>query len=158
MKTLVKSFKVVSLVLMTIVLANCAKSGGSSNNNNANNGYVWQNGQCYQNVNGQLIHQPNTNLCNTNNGIGNGYVWQNGQCYQNVNGQMIYQQNTALCNNGSNGGNIGQLCQGYYYDSTGRTALCTEGAVGITAQGNAIVLDCSGYTLYNQNSQIVTCQ
>lgn len=162
MKTFMKTFKVVSLLLMTLALANCAKSGGGSNNNNNNNGYVWQNGQCYQNVNGQMYPTNNPSLCNNVNN-GNNYVWQNGQCYQNVNGQMYPTNNPALCN--GNTGTVGQTCSGIYYGySNGQLipVLCTPGMTGSghNAQGT-FMMDCRGLILATQpysTSSTVSCQ
>ncbi|MEK2644724.1 hypothetical protein [Bdellovibrio sp. BCCA] len=165
-----KIFKALSLVAMTLLLANCSKDNKSSTtvgtyqlvgnicyqNVNGqliqqsntslcyNNGgsYVMQNGICYQNVNGQLIQQANTSLCTSSTGS---YQYINGICYQNVNGQLIQQANTSLCSTYNNGGYQTMVCSGYYYDSI-RWWNC-----GVEA-------NCSGYTLMNQQGQIVRCQ
>lgn len=172
-------FKIVSLIAMTALLANCSKgnSGGSTvttvgtyqmvnnicyqNLNGvmtqvapnlcSNSGsYQMMNGVCYQLVNGQYVQQSNTALCSTS---ANSYQFLNGICYQVVNGQYIQQPNTTLCSSTS----TTQLCNGYYTDGS-RMALCTEGASGISYSGTTLVMDCSGYTLYNQQGQIVRCQ
>lgn len=151
-------FKVIALGIMTLGLANCSKdSGGGSSNNQ----YVMQGNMCYRVVNGQYQQEYNTSLCYNNQyNNGNQYVMQNGMCYRVQNGQYFQEYNTSLCynnNGGINNGQITQVCSGYYNDGM-RTALCTPGANGIQYQGQYLVMNCSGYTLYNQQGQIVRCQ
>lgn len=168
-----KVFKMVALLSMTLLLANCSKNNGSSSTtvgtyqmmngicyqnvngqliqqsntnlcyNNGANGYQMMNGICYQNVNGQLIQQSNTNLCYNNGGTGS-YQLINGQCYQNINGQLTVAPNYSYCN-GNNGGYNTQVCNGPYTDGYQWVQCGTQ-------------FNCSGYTLYNQSYQIVRCQ
>lgn len=176
-----KIFKALSLVALTLFLANCSKNNSSGTTTvgtyqyingicyqNVNGQLIQQsntalcnsagqyqliNGICYQNVNGQLIQQSNTALCTSSTGS---YQYINGICYQNVNGQLIQQPNTALC---STAGVGGQVCSGMYTDGM-RWAQCTPtmAAGQYSYSGNVIVMNCSGYTLYNQSGQIVRCQ
>ncbi|WP_295905960.1 hypothetical protein [uncultured Bdellovibrio sp.] len=168
-----KIFKALSLVAITLLLANCSKDNKSSTTvgayqlvngicyqnvngqlvqqsntalcNNAG-GYQLINGMCYQNVNGQLIQQANTSLCTSSTGS---YQLVNGVCYQNINGQLIQQANTSLCyNNGgyNNGGYQTMVCTGAYTDGYQIAQCGTQ-------------FNCSGYTLMNvQTGQIVRCQ
>ncbi len=76
MKTnLVKLAKALLLASMTLMLANCSKDSGSS----TNNGYVWQNGQCYSSTTGQytsntaLCVNSGSNVCNGTYYYGNSY-------------------------------------------------------------------------------------
>lgn len=165
-----KIFKALSLVAITLLLANCGKDNKNSTNIvgayqmtngicyqnvngqliqqpntslcNGTGSYTMQNGICYQNVNGQLIQQANTSLCNNNGGS---YVLQNGICYQNINGQMIQQANTSLCNQNNTGGYQTMVCSGPHTDGMQWVQCGTQ-------------FNCAGYTLYNQNGQIVRCQ
>lgn len=148
-----KVLKLVGLVTMTLMLANCAKD---KNNNTVQTvgGYQLINNTCYQTINGtrQVVNQA---LCN---GVGS-YIMQGNICYMVVNGQYIQQPNTMACNNsmyngyntgyntGYNNGNvIVQYCSGPHTD-------------GATTVNCGVNFNCSGYTLYNSNTgQTVRCQ
>ncbi len=88
--------------------------------------------------------KKNSNSSASNNGY---YMDSSGACRSYTTGAMA---NTSLCqsgyNNGYNNGNTGggTACYGQYYDMYGQMGTC-NGA------------NCSGYTLYNMNGQMVQC-
>jgi hypothetical protein len=97
-------------------------------------GYYLSNGQCYSST-GQLVQY---NLC-TGTGTNGGYYLSNGVCYssQGVPSNMTY------CQGGTSGG---QTCMGTYYYYSG------YGWATVNCSGQ-----CSGYTLMNQQYQMVRC-
>lgn len=169
-----KIFKALSLVAMTLMLANCSKNNKSTPAA-APTAYQMMNGTCYQNVNGQMVPQTNVALCSgttagqyimvngTCNQVVNGqyvpqantslcsttsgqYTMMNGICYQVVNGQYIPQANTNVCMNSTNtGGYQTMVCNGPHTDGMQWVQCGTQ-------------FNCAGYTLYNQYGQIVRCQ
>lgn len=140
-----KILKVLGLISMSLMLANCAKDKGNNNAVTTTVGtYQMINNLCYQNVNGTLQQVANTSLCTTGAGS---YQMINNMCYQLINGQYVPQANTALCtNNGFNtGGIVAQVCSGPHTDGMQWVTCGTQ-------------FNCAGYTLYNQSGQIVRCQ
>lgn len=129
--TVYKILKAMSLIAMTLVLANCGKSdggGGSaatgyvlSNGQCTNNGvvtalsscqsvttagYGWVGSTCYQ-VGGGIYQQTQTNYCN---GLAS-YQLYNGVCYQMSNGVQQAQVDASYCSVNNSG--TGQTCTGY---------------------------------------------
>lgn len=138
-----KILKVVGLISMTLMLANCAKDKTTATVPTVGT-YQMINNLCYQNVNGTMQQVANTALCNQGAGS---YVMSGNTCYQVVNGQYIPQANTYLCTNNTNmnGGYMTQVCSGMYTDDR-------------TWVNCGVQMSCSGYTLRNQAGQIVRCQ
>lgn len=138
-----KFFKAIALLTMTLGLANCAKNNGS-NTTTTVGAYQLINNVCYQNTNGTLV-QVAPNLCTT----AGQYQMINNTCYQLVNGQYVPQANTSLCTMNNYGYNTGgystQVCNGSFTDGYQWVNCGTQ-------------FNCSGYTLYNQQGQIVRCQ
>lgn len=144
-----KALQILMLALLSVGLVNCGKSNKSSSTTTTS-GYYVSNSICYYNG----VAQASLNSCTSASGTY--YAYQGSMCYQIGNG--IFQQvQTTLCQNSNSGIGGSQICSGYYTDGY-QTALCTEGASGVTRQNGYLVMDCSGYTLYNQNRQLVTCQ
>ncbi|MEN0058808.1 MAG: hypothetical protein AAGB31_08230 [Bdellovibrio sp.] len=143
-----KILKVMGLMALALSLANCSKNDSSSSTTGT---YSLISGVCYQNVNGTYT-QVATTYCSSTTGT---YTYMNGLCYQNVNGTYT-QVATTYCSSTTTGTYTSQVCSGNYTDGT-RWALCTPGATGITYSGNYMVMNCSGYRLYNSSYQIVQC-
>lgn len=177
-----KFLKAMSLIAMTLVLANCGKSDGGGGSNNANsyvannqcyiNGavqtalsacqsvagtyYGYVGNQCYQVGAGVYQVAPSYSSCTNSTG---GYYYQNGLCYQN--GQQV---NAQLCATNSTGGGV-QICNGMQlygaqYDGQPATIAvnCQEGASPYYTNG---VMDCSGLrlsTTYGSYYPNITCQ
>lgn len=141
--------KVMMLAVVSVGMVNCSKGGKSSNTNNSS-GYYVSNSTCYYNG----VAQASLNSCVS--AAGTYYAYQGAYCYQIGNG-MFQQVSTNLCANSTTSTGYAQMCSGYYTDGV-KWAMCTEGATGVSYQGSVVVLDCSGYRLYNQSGQLVTCQ
>jgi hypothetical protein len=181
--TVSKYLKAMSLVLMTLILANCGKSDNGGSAAATNNAYVITNGQCYYNgavqtalqtcqsaavqgygwyngacyqVGGGVYNSVATTSCA---GI-TGYQMINGQCYQMVNGAQTV-VNYSLCTSSTVGGT--QLCNGLY-QADNIYVYCQEGGpsyatMGNTPYGYGYTMDCSGLTLMNSQTYTrVTCQ
>lgn len=167
-----KIFKVMSLIAMTVVLANCGKSDNGGGGSSYNSAYTVTNSQCYLNGTVQTALSACQNAATIYYGYvggtcyqvgqgtyvtaattscsgvtSSGYQYINGLCYQTVNGYQN-QVDPSLCSSS------GTLCNGYYTDGYS-IAQCTEGVSGYsyttvqTSYGvrQVIVLDCTGYRL-----------
>ncbi len=167
-----KVLKVLVGLYSALFLVNCSNNSGDSGSAAApNTGYFQLIGStCYLNSNGTLtstdsakcsqsgtyyyssgsicyLHSGNgtatqvsSNYCSSNGKNGN-YQLVGNTCYQNVNGALT-QVNNSLCT--STTGTVG-TCQG----------LHTDGYQWVTCGSQ---FNCSGYTLMNQQGQVVTCQ
>lgn len=157
--TIYKIFKAMSLIAMTLVLANCGKSdnGGGST---TTTGYVLSNGQC-------LYNGTTTPLSSCQSVTTAGYGWANGQCYQ-VGAGAYTVTNTTYCASFPNYQLIGNQC---YQITNGvqtvvSASLCTSTTTtGVTCQSQygsgynysqGVAQTCSGL-MYGAGGTPVVC-
>lgn len=138
--TVYKIFKAMSLIAMTLVLANCGKSdsGGGSNTT----GYVLSNGQC-------LYNGTTTPLSSCQSVTTAGYGWANGQCYQ-VGGGAYTLTNTTYCASYPNYQYIGNVC--YQITNGVQTQVSSTYCTSTTTTGYGTTCQSQYGTGYNYNN------
>lgn len=116
-------FKAMSLMAMTLVLANCGKSDNGGNTTNTTTGYVLSNGQC-------LYNGVATGLQSCQSVTTAGYGWYNNVCYQ-VGGGVYNQTSSSYCASYPSYYMSGSIC--YQTINGQQTQVATTYCSGVTA-------------------------
>jgi hypothetical protein len=137
-----QSLKVIAGLCVTLFLVNCGSNNGSSGSAApapASGYYQLVGSTCYMNSNGSMTATANTNC----SGTGTYYYSSGSTCYLHASNGSATQVAATYCS--TTGNNNSGPCQG----------LFTDGYQWVTC---GTQFNCSGYTLMNQQGQIITCQ